>query len=303
MHCLRYAKILLALFSFTLLCLATSRPGAAPPPPGRYTYLAVPGALGPGFTGASGINNRGQVVGFYYGQDNASHVYVYDRGVYTTLSLPAYAFPTGINNRGQIVGNLYGFIGFVYHEGVTTYLHVPGATTTIVNGINDRGQIAGWYTSGEDYLDHGFVYDNGVFTTIDAPNAFVTYIFGINDRGQVVGYYIDNDFTFLRGFVCDQSGFTDLFPPSAEFLSGQTFPSGINNRGEIAGNYNIEAVPDNLNQHGFLYYGGHFASFDAPDSGTGDYQGTLIHGINERGQIVGNSSNSNGHGHAFLLTR
>ena len=70
-----------------------------------------------------------------------------------------------MNNRGQIVG-VYtdaqgGRHGFVLEEGVYTPLDVPGATFgTLAYGINDRGQIVGYYNEGTlegTIHQHGFV--------------------------------------------------------------------------------------------------------------------------------------------------
>ena len=80
------------------------------------------------------------------------------------------------------------FHGFVLTDGRYATLDVPGATKTVVGGINDRGQIAGQYTDGGG--EHGFVRDpRGRSMRIDVPGARSTSAAKINDRGQVVGYY------------------------------------------------------------------------------------------------------------------
>jgi hypothetical protein len=78
--------------------------------------------------------------------------------------------------------------GFLYSGGVFTTIDVPGGNATLANGINDAGQIAGYYvdSSGE----HGFLDSSGVFTAIDAPGAYQTYPHGINGAGQIVGSHI-----------------------------------------------------------------------------------------------------------------
>src|SRR5215467_646140 len=67
-----------------------------------------------------------------------------------------------------------------------TTIDVPGAINTQAFGINDSGQIVGFF---DDALGgHGFVLDTGGnFTTIDVPGASSTRAFGINDSGQIVG--------------------------------------------------------------------------------------------------------------------
>ncbi len=58
---------------------------------------------------------------------------------------------------------------------------------TYVLGINDSGQVAGYYT--DDIGVHGFVETAGNYTTINdpLPGNENTYVLGINDAGQIVG--------------------------------------------------------------------------------------------------------------------
>ena len=70
-----------------------------------------------------------------------------------------------------------------------TTIDVPGASccTTVANGINNSGQIVGYFddTRGR----HGFVDTGGSLSTIDVPGARVTQANGINDSGQIVGWF------------------------------------------------------------------------------------------------------------------
>src|SRR6185503_3317076 len=56
----------------------------------------------------------------------------------------------------------------------------PGAISTTLYGINNRGDVVGSYQNPEN-LFHGFVYRGGEFTSIDGPGAAFTEIRGIND--------------------------------------------------------------------------------------------------------------------------
>jgi probable HAF family extracellular repeat protein len=118
-------------------------------------------------TYANGLNNSGDVVGFYKAtvtlKDGstavAEHGFVYSDGNYQSLDyLPA-----------------------VYD--VTT-----GSSTTLPTAINDKGQIVGWYLdSGRQ--QHGFLYDpNSGWTAIDYPGVIGTQALGINNNGQIVGH-------------------------------------------------------------------------------------------------------------------
>jgi probable HAF family extracellular repeat protein len=78
---------------------------------GRFTTLRIPGARS---AWASGINDRGQIVGIYsedtpFVKDpNAkTHGFLWDRGRITRIDFPG-AMSTGafgINHRGQVVGD------------------------------------------------------------------------------------------------------------------------------------------------------------------------------------------------------
>jgi probable HAF family extracellular repeat protein len=155
---------------------------------GSFTTIDVPGAPN---TNAQGINDSGQIVGYFWGFGPAAQGFVFTGGNFTTFNVPGavYTLPNGINNSGQIVGSFFDASGvahgFVYTGGSFTTIDVPGATGTVANGINNSGQIVGFFGA------HGFVYTGGSFTIIDVPGATVTTPIGINDSGQIVGYFVD----------------------------------------------------------------------------------------------------------------
>jgi probable HAF family extracellular repeat protein len=129
---------------------------------GVYTTLTVPGDHHLNGTGAFGVNDRAQVVGWYTeenGQPRAGnrHGFLLSKGVYTTIDppvpAPAFAAATGINNAGQIVG--------LYFD--------------------------------DDKNRHGFVLNKGIYTLIDVPGAIATDVFSINEKGEIVGSYDDAD--------------------------------------------------------------------------------------------------------------
>ena len=172
------------------------------PQNGTFTTLDDPSASHGGIsggTGATGINDLGQIVGSYFGVYNGvggTHGFLYSGGTYTTLDVggagPLGTFAQSINNAGQIAGTYYdaGNVnhGFLYSGGIYTTLDVPGAGQTSAYGINNAGQIVGsYYTSGSG--SHGFLYSGGTYTTLDDPAGTDTVATGINDLGQIVGYY------------------------------------------------------------------------------------------------------------------
>ena len=135
---------------------------------------------------------------------------------------------------------------------------MPGAGFTQASGINDAGQIVGYFFNGFQF--HGFLDIDGSFTQVDVPGAPSGGIFsgttasGINDAGQIVGTFT-NGATF-RGFPSGYEGFLDTggrftqidvpgaasgFPPGATF----TGAFGINDAGQIVGSFTTSG-------HGFL---------------------------------------------------
>jgi hypothetical protein len=68
-----------------------------------------------------------------------------------------------------------------------TSIDVPGASDTVGQGVNDRGDIVGGYTS--NGVSHGFLSSRGTFTTVDFPGADSGFARGINRRGDIVGLY------------------------------------------------------------------------------------------------------------------
>jgi probable HAF family extracellular repeat protein len=80
--------------------------------------------------------------------------------------------------------------GFLYSGGVYTTLDDPAGSQTAAQGINDAGQIVGFYGNGNANDSHGFLYSGGVYTTLDDPLATgSTLPQGINATGQIVGNY------------------------------------------------------------------------------------------------------------------
>jgi probable HAF family extracellular repeat protein len=83
--------------------------------------------------------------------------------------------------------------GFVYSNGSYTPISDPlGTNGTAVTGINNQGQIVGYYLDSSN-VQHGYIYSGGTYITVDAPlGDHGTVVTGINDAGQIVGYYLDN---------------------------------------------------------------------------------------------------------------
>jgi len=151
-----------------------------------FTTLKHPSAMNDIY--ATGLNNSGQVTGYYY-EGGITYGFVYSSGDFTTLYGP-FAFATyafGINNNGEVTGyyadSKWGYHGFVYSGSDFNTLDVLYAYYTSAFGINNNGDVTGYYAD-SNWGWHGFVYSGGDFNKLDVPYARNTYSTRINDSGQ-----------------------------------------------------------------------------------------------------------------------
>lgn len=173
------------------------RGGAVPIPPPR------PGV----HVFANGINDRGEITGWFSVDFVTSVPFRYREGLYATFDVPntVFVWPLDINNRGTVVGQALDFQG-QYHGfiaepgGAVVRFDAPGSTTgfTLLQGINNQGDMVGTYRS-EDGVYRGFVMRRGAFVPLLYPGAFDTDAFDIAENGTIVGTY--NDYT--RGFIAE----------------------------------------------------------------------------------------------------
>ena len=108
-----------------------------------------------------------------------------------------------------------------HSQGTYTTLSVPGASMTGASGINDAGQVVGFYGTGDfatsDWAAHGFLYSNGVYSTWDFPGATGTYITGVNNSGDMIGSYSTGQNSL--SFIYSQGTYTTLSVPGASMTA------------------------------------------------------------------------------------
>jgi len=164
------------------------------------------------FNAALDINEAGEVLGYY-----------------NTLGLPPQP-PEGLGVRGYLCSN-----------GGFSSIQVPGATFTGPEGLNARGDIAGYYRLGDppSWQSHGFVWfkSDPEPISIDFPGGTETRAHGINARGEVVGRFLDSS-NVQHGFYRDDTG--DLIRVDVQIPGiavGSTRVLGINSSGDVVGEF------------------------------------------------------------------
>lgn len=179
----------------------------------NYAPINVPGAVA---TEARGINNNGEIVGFY----KTAACQDYD------IKVPSCPVK-----------------GFKYVNGSYIELMVTNSTSTAILGVNDLGDLVGFYKK-TDGTYHGFIwFHQNVVKTIDYPNPpshEVTVPFGVNKAGTVVGglWVINASFgTFPGGGWVWVSGNFSNMDPFSKNAAGPCCWSvnSIANSGAIAG--------------------------------------------------------------------
>ena len=155
-----------------------------------YNFTTIDGPLGTG-ANISDINNRGQIIGSYQTSDNKSHGFIYTNGQYQILDAPN-ADSSGttlqhINDSGAIIGSYFDSTGnkqdFYYNSGNYTSITLPSEALIYGAELNNKGQIAGSYLTGDITKDtvvvHNFftqVYDiSSVSQSAAADNVYLLY--------------------------------------------------------------------------------------------------------------------------------
>ena len=224
-----------------------------------YSFLSfeVPNTVA---TWAYGINNYGQISGTVQGGRGikyTNHGFVGVPGLFEIFDVPLATLTEAfrINDAGDIVGryrDLEGNHGFVRHNGsfsITPEFPIdinndgsflltespsispPHSVFTRALGMNDEGQVVGFFVDDIAFAMHGFVGTPNSLVLFDIPGAEFTQLWDINNHGEIVGVYEDDG--RVHGFIKNSDGFITLDVPGAYF----TQLSGLNDKGQIVGNW------------------------------------------------------------------
>jgi hypothetical protein len=133
-----------------------------------FTRVLVPGApsgeAGPSLTAAA-INNYGDVAGFYAKTSSLTDAFLRRHdGQFITLAVPGASMTQafGVNDHDEVVGaytvgtgstaTMHGFTWRPGH-GFTTVDDPHGVGTTTINGVNDAGDLVGFYVDSAGHTD------------------------------------------------------------------------------------------------------------------------------------------------------
>ncbi|HSB74491.1 MAG TPA: hypothetical protein VLC12_02510 [Terriglobales bacterium] len=254
------------------------------PSQAQFTYAAinVPGAVS---TEARGINSSGEVVGFYK--------------------------TAACSDYNVLVPNCP-TRGFKYVNGSYIKLMVPGSVTTAIMGVNDYGDLVGFYSKTQTGCSlpvfHGFIwYHSNVVKTIDAagtagcpanapggPGGPITVPMGINKAGTVAGgvWATGQSGTFpSRGFVWVNGTFTAMDPQKPGAAAPCCWSvNGIANNGALSGSvfqsdFFMAWFKQGADEDFYEY-------FTAPGTTGGDTYGTAVDSSTD---VVGYATSAGGY--------
>lgn len=163
------------------------------------------------------------------------------------------AFINGSGLTGTVVGMVQTAIGspdYAFQQttaGACTILNVLGSTSVEATGINNLGQIVGYF-NGSDGKIHGFLLNPGkspiqVDYSQNGQTANATYLYGINDAGQAVGYAWSPDTFYYQSFM--YYGGT-IYPLGVSGNFTYTLARAINGQGIVTGIYYYQPVSEDF---------------------------------------------------------
>ena len=118
---------------------------------GSFTTIDYPGAT---TTIATGVNNAGLIAGTYI-DSGGDKGFLYNGSTFTSIDFNGIGRTTvwGVNNSGYAAGLFNQSASFIYSAG--RYVLVVSPSNAVVFGINNLGQIVGYYFVSSAY--HGFL--------------------------------------------------------------------------------------------------------------------------------------------------
>ncbi len=161
-----------------------------------------------------------------------------------------------------------------------TEITCPGATSIIIRGINDHGDMVGAYTTTDDPNRRALLIRDGQCIALAPDKLGNVYsdAFKINNRGDIIGNFEDE--VAQHGFLLRKGEVTVIDYPVVLY----TFLSGLNDAGMIAGSFDVFDDEWNwLDEPGFLLFKDNFTEVPKVPG----MVLTNAIGLNNRGDFVG----------------
>ena len=261
-----------------LASLLLASPRSLADPPVTFEVVATFDYSGVSQTSPTGINDRGDVAGYFLNQ--AIDLFGFVRFADGHFSGPiidpndtqGLTFVSGINNQGTLCGSYIvgaSYFSFLVSGSNFTDLTVVDSDTD-VKGLNDAGNFCG-----NSYNPpSAFVSIGGTVSSVVVPGAVSTNMNDINNLNECVGTYqiADRGFGFRR--AADGALTYPILAPGAEF----TILRGVNDKGRMVGS----VLKDYVYQAVYFPSPGAFAIYDYPGAVETDF--TVI---NNRNLICG----------------
>jgi hypothetical protein len=223
------------------------------PPYGQASYSSenFPGSAQ---TQVTGLNNKGDTVGFSVNGAGTNRDFVEWNGVFTSYTDPhtpkmagSVNQLLGINDSGIAVGF------YVDKNGVNHPVRLNQRTgrfsavtargleaNSVATGINDRGDISGLTVTSSGSF--GWLIHRGHVSAFEYPGSSNTMALGINAHDEIVGSF-DDAAGNTHGFTLTsptglRSHWTEIDDPNAVNTPGSgTVVNGLNNAGDLVGFY------------------------------------------------------------------
>lgn len=283
-----------------------------------WTFNTLNNSNDPTFNQLLGINNRGQIGG-YFGSGAAGHP---NKGYVLNLATAGSTFQNlnfpfgkqtqviGINDVGVTVGfwstqnkrnmsdNNFGFytLNGQFHNVVFPTRNMSKPPVTQLLGVNDRDIAVGFF-NGAKGQSHAFEFSirGHWFRRLHIPGATSSTASGINNRGEIVGFFTTKSGA-TKGFLITARGTVVEFTiPGAS----STMAFGVNDFGAVVGTF-MRGNGNNAKSFGFVWRPGHGVEVVNDPLGSG---ATTLNGINNAGDLVGFYTAANGNTDGLLVAR
>jgi probable HAF family extracellular repeat protein len=108
---------------------------------------------------AQGVTTGGEIAGYALSDSHQIFSFAYHAGQYRDLPLAGHrGFKVfGISAGGKSVVGAGNSEGFLYQDQTLQTLAFPGASKTIATGVNDAGEVVGWFLDSNDTY-HGYTW-------------------------------------------------------------------------------------------------------------------------------------------------